>query len=142
MKIGMFASVFVVAVILSAPLAAQTAGDVIADVPFAFQAGTLSFEPGTYVVHKTDLQGVIRIYRLGEAGGAMIMHLPKQDDRKTGQSLLVFSRYGDSHFLKQVWTGQARGMELRPSAREKELAGNGAEPTLAMIPARARRSGE
>jgi len=142
MKISAFLPVLAVLALLSAPLAAQTAGDVVAHVPFAFEAGKLSFEPGTYVVHKTGIQGVVKIYRLGEGGGAMLMNLPKQDKRKDGKNLLVFTRYGDSHFLKQIWTGGPIGMELRPSPRERELASNGAAPTLAMIPGRSRRSGE
>lgn len=142
MKIKILAPVFAVAAILSAPLAAQSAGDLVADVPFAFQAGKVSFEPGAYVVHKTNMQGVIKIYRLGEGGGALFIKVPTSDARRAGKSLLVFARYGDSNFLKQIWNGQAIGMELHPSAREKELARNGAAPTLAMIPARSRRSGE
>jgi hypothetical protein len=46
----------------------------------------------------------------------------------------MFHRYGQSYFLAEIWNGYTSvGQALTVSQREKELAGSGAAPTLAVI---------
>ena len=70
------------------------------DVPFAFQVGSTHFAAGTYVLsdpqeHILDVQGPTR------SALAMTWHGTSLTPSPT--SKVIFDRYGNQYFLREVW---------------------------------------
>ena len=114
---------------------AQTAGDIVADVPFAFQAHGQSLEPGTYVIHNMGISGVMRVYRKDDPKSGTLIRVFSAVNTKNQPPSLVFARYGDTHFLRKVWTGDTLGYETPTSKSEQERAIRDAA-VMASVPAR------
>ena len=88
-------------------------------IPFAFQASTQVLPAGTYrIVSESD--HLIRIQGHGSTGAFLMTH----DATKAAapdHSSLVFDRYGDKYYLRQIWTaGERNGLECPKSRAEKE----------------------
>ncbi len=91
-------------------------------VPFDFTVGTQLLAAGDYRVtingvqlklRRTDGSAVATVHTVNTGGG------PDQDV----SARLVFNRYGDRHFLSQVWLGETNmGHQLFASAAEVEAA--------------------
>jgi hypothetical protein len=88
------------------------------DIPFAFQTETQTLPAGTYRIDR-ESQHLIRLEGPGQTSGFVLMH----DATKTKASdhgTLVFDRYGDKYFLRQIWTsGNPDGLECSKSHAEK-----------------------
>lgn len=98
------------------------------NVPFSFELGNKHFEPGIYTV-TTPIQGVMELRSSSTVG--LIMTTPDQSSRPTKMAKVVFDRYGDHYFLRQVWFNaeQTSYLECSESKSEKqakrsELASN------------------
>jgi hypothetical protein len=70
-------------------------------VPFAFEVGLAHFAPGTYVLN--DPQERILSVR-GSSGKAFAMDSLEITPSPAPESKVVFHRYGDRYFLREVWT--------------------------------------
>jgi hypothetical protein len=70
------------------------------NVPFGFELGSTHLAPGTYTVSR-PLQGVIEIRNGSQA--AMLVTNNGQSIKPTRTSKIVFDRYGDHYFLRQIW---------------------------------------
>jgi hypothetical protein len=95
----------------------------VASIPFAFQAGNRTLPAGEYVVEPI-LTGAGRLQRLRQIGGSAVMTvstLSVQTSKGSSNPELVFNRYGQTHFLSQIWTGGSQGQQLSMSDREKEM---------------------
>jgi len=92
-----------------------------ATIPFAFYTGDTVLPAGQYDV-RTIGNGVIRLYNQGT--GTSIMFLTNRVSSLTDFSpRFVFNRYGEDHFLSQVWWGDGSDGNALPSPRaERELA--------------------
>jgi len=116
--------------VVAAASAQTKAGDMVVDVPFAFNAGGQTLPAGHYIVLAQDY--TLRIFNSENAGLYVSTHSatrPTSEDSK-----LVFHRYGDTYFLSAVWvTGNTIGRELSRSRAERELADHKAEMELAVI---------
>ncbi len=105
-----------------------------ADVPFNFYVGPTAMPQGAYRVADVNHGGVVWIKAVDSNTGKAIMTFSVQGKPDSEAPRLVFHRYGDVYFLCQVWTGDSvMGQAIGESKREKELARNGAAPTLAVI---------
>ena len=105
-------------------------GDLVAEVPFAFHAGTQTLPAGRYIVAAVD--GDLRISN-SQGRGLFVPTHPASRTAGDGTKL-VFHRYGDTYFLSAVWvTGNTTGRELFRSRAERELASHKAEMDLAVI---------
>jgi len=72
-----------------------------ATVPFAFQAGTAHFVPGAYSIStRPDDLLLIR----GASKSAVAMAMRNVGRERSTVSQLVFRRYGNRYFLREVWT--------------------------------------
>jgi hypothetical protein len=89
-------------------------------IPFEFTVGSKTLPPGTYYVNRVEgseaafnVRGVTEVvYFFSHAalsGG-------NADPAK-----LVFNRYGERYFLREVWFSKDRGYPLRVSRSEREL---------------------
>jgi len=111
--------------------AGQTrAGDVVADVPFAFSVAGQQFPAGHYTLTaKDDFIGIF-------GANKQVLFVPTHAAVRsaTDDTKLVFHRYGDTFFLSCVWMrGRNTGKELYRSRTERELAARQAEMELAVV---------
>ncbi len=100
--------------ILSVPAGAA---DVRCDIPFSFQVNGATLPPGTYNVSTEQSALMIR----GATRGAVALGNLVESRQDTSPKL-VFHKYGDEYFLRQVWSGGTSGRELPRPRRERELA--------------------
>ena len=71
------------------------------DIPFAFTVGSTHFAPGRYILthpweHLLVVQGATR--------SAQTMSSYETNLTPSGTSKVVFHRYGNQYFLREVWT--------------------------------------
>jgi hypothetical protein len=123
------------------PAHGQTPGYAMSvNVPFGFDIGSKHFEPGTYTIRNANA-GIIEIR--GAATGALAMTQDEQSYRPTKTAKVVFDRYGDRYFLRQLWfnADESSYVECPESkserqAKRSELASNSKKPSnveLAML---------
>lgn len=89
------------------------------NVPFAFEIGSQHLAPGRYTITQ-PLSDVVELR--GSSGAAMIVTFGGQSSRSTKTSKIVFDRYGDHYFLRQVWftPDDNTYMECAESKAEKQ----------------------
>jgi hypothetical protein len=120
--------------VASATLGQTKPGDMVVDVPFAFNAGGQALPAGHYVIAAQN--DAIRISNSQASGLFVSTHAATRT--ASDGSKLVFHRYGDTYFLSAVWvTGHTSGRELFRSRDERELATHKAEMELAVVRAEA-----
>jgi hypothetical protein len=93
-------------------------------IPFAFQAGDQTMPAGDYRVESV-LTGTAQLQRLRQVNGDAVMIVSTMwVGARNGNSNpeLIFTRYGQTYFLSQIWTGGSQGHQLFKSDREKEIA--------------------
>jgi hypothetical protein len=95
----------------------------VADVPFDFHVNGKLLPAGTYRV--SSMQSAAVLVSAMEPSGpraAALTHAAGGGTVKHETSQLVFHRYGDSYFLRQVWrAGMEVGCNLPASRPEKEV---------------------
>ncbi len=111
-----------------------------ANVPFAFELGSKHLAPGTYTI-STPVDGVVEIRSSTDA--AMILANHGQGSKSTKTAKVVFDRYGDHYFLRQLWFSPEENTYLESpesksekQAKRSELASNSKKPSnveLAML---------
>ena len=103
---------------------------VSADVPFAFYMGNKAMPQGNYRV--THMNGIVTVRSKAASNSLATLEIAGTKNEEPPR--LVFTCYGDTCFLKQIWGGYtSQGIALSASKREKELASNGHTGTLAVI---------
>jgi hypothetical protein len=119
------------AVLGSALLMAQPGQRASAEIPFDFTVQNMVLPSGTYWVE--DLHSVLKIHGV-ESQKTIILLTQPCESRATGESRLVFARYGDSYFLSQVFIGDGdRGSAVGQGRAEKKLNSAKTAPVLAAI---------
>ena len=71
-------------------------------VPFAFQAGITHFAPGAYTI-SVSANGFISIRGVSNSGLTKIV-MQQGGIEQSPVSQLVFRRFGNRYFLREVWT--------------------------------------
>lgn len=113
MKARIMVGATLLSLILFAPIAlqAQMAGQQSlfqVDIPFAFVAAGSHLPAGHYrVSHPGDPYLVVIQSDDNRARAVVYVHLSEADS-KAASTKLVFNKYGDRHFLAQVWTERDR----------------------------------
>lgn len=141
----MFVGIIVLAFVSAVAASAQNQHSLVVDIPFDFSVKGRTLPAGEYIVSSgssADRTSLIIERKDGESS-AIVLTMPVESGESQQQSRLLFSRYGEQHFLSQVWiAGDSEGRKLFRSKREKslevELAGNNAAPELVALTARAR----
>jgi hypothetical protein len=88
-------------------------------IPFAFEIGLAHFAPGTYVL--SDPQEHILAVR-GSSGKAFAMDSLEIGPSRATESKVVFHKYGDRYFLREVWTkGKADHLRCPESKAERRV---------------------
>ncbi len=95
-----------------------------ANVPFSFIVDRATLPAGEYSVDSMDDQGrVLLIGDLNSRAKNLVISNSCDAVKAAQQTQLIFHRYGNRYFLKQIWVaGNSAGHELPTSPREKEVA--------------------
>ena len=120
----------------STQLFAQSAHHPLAkvQVPFSFVAGDQNFPAGEYLISTVQPQRTLLIAGTGSSLSSIQTVSPVYSVRPSENSRLVFTRYGNRYFLKEVWTeGSDEARTLPRSRHEMEVARAGAAPQLATV---------
>jgi hypothetical protein len=120
----------------SAAIDAQTP-DTLTNVPFAFNIGTTSFPRDTYRVSRPSSQtGVLTISSLRHS--AIVLSQADGPSDTDNSPRLVFHRYGDHYFLREVRLPGKLGFTLPATRVEREAAeriAGSTSPELVVVPA-------
>jgi hypothetical protein len=104
----------------SAPSALAQSSTTVAvvNIPFTFQTERQTLPAGMYRIDRQS-GNLLRLAGPDRAGGYVMTH----DAIKThapDHGTIVFDRYGDKYFLRQIWTeGNSTGLECPKSRAEK-----------------------
>ena len=119
-----FLSVATLAVVLAAPLGAQTLR-VTAGIPFEFMVAGRSMPAGDYTFGNLGSNGAGAIKVLGDNSSLVLLGngtVASQKER-TGPALLIFHRYSGQYFLSCIVDGSRNFVvELPTSRSEMELS--------------------
>ena len=100
---------------------AQSSPKITATIPFAFQAGSRHMPAGLYNIYLLS-QHVLLFRAANGHGSGFFMVNPSYDGKVQERGRLVFHRYGDRYFLREVWEGGSNeGITCNASSEEKEI---------------------
>jgi hypothetical protein len=119
---------------------AQSAANIMVNIPFDFGVGNTILPAGQYTVEPirsslgAELGSLLVIRSADGRARAMVQAMPIQVSAIQTQAKLVFNRYGGQYFLSEVWSsGRSVGHELLMSHVERELAKNGSRRQTALL---------
>ena len=108
------------------PAYAQSSGEQTASIPFSFVVGDKAFPAGEYRITRINPQSGKPVLAINSMDGRMskvTLTYDVQAAEIPEQAKLIFKRYGDQHFLSQVWMpADATGLQLPKSRSERTLA--------------------
>ena len=118
-----FLSTVAMTFVLTAPLAAQPL-KLTASVPFEFMVAGRSMPAGDYSIDAGSSPiGAARVSSGNEGVYFLAIRETASQKERTGESLLIFHRYGDRYFLSSIVDGSLNtGVEIPTSGIEKELS--------------------
>jgi hypothetical protein len=89
------------------------------NIPFAFQTGSQTLPAGMYRIDR-ESNHLILLRGPRQAAGFVTMH-DAVKSHAPDHGTIVFDRYGDKYYLRQIWTaGDNVGLECPKSRAEKE----------------------
>jgi hypothetical protein len=98
-------------------------------VPFAFSAGNTTLDAGSYTVERASGPRGTLIIRSNRGG--VIFLAQSGEAAVAGKSTrLVFHRYGDRYYLRQVWFHGTSGYGVPETREERESAARARERAL------------
>ncbi len=107
-----------------------------ASVPFAFRVGNELMPAGQYRVTYVNTRDLLMIQGV-ENGSAVLTHSIPSGKNTGDAAKLVFHRYGEAYFLRQVWIPGTNANELLQSKGEKEYASRWSSPEHTIVVATA-----
>jgi hypothetical protein len=118
-----------VALLALVPVVGEAAG-VKAEIPFSFSVNGATLPPGSYLVTPNlPTPGAIVVRG---ATRTVITMLSPRGASENHKPRLVFHRYGDDYFLRQVWSDGGSGHDLRETSQERDRReGRGGEVAVA-----------
>jgi hypothetical protein len=113
-----------------------------ANVPFDFTVSNKEMPAGEYTINTVTGSMVLTLRQ--EGAGATVLSLSSSmaepGKLSSGESQLVFHRYGNQYVLAQIWDGSiGLGRSLPESRIERELAQTASTQTYAVLAVTARR---
>ncbi len=117
---------FVVVLLWGAAANAQIEAKIT--LPFAFQVEETVFPAGTYAFAQPNPNARMTIRGKKVDGSFATTPLPPESAFEKEKTWLVFHRYGDKHFLVEIWSRHI-GRQLPVSAAEKQLRDSGQQGT-------------
>jgi hypothetical protein len=115
-------------------ISAGSAGSINAEIPFDFIVGKVTLPAGQYTVSPLDYNRGLVVRSEDRKSTAMVLTMGVQAKSAKNQTRLVFSRYGNTYFLSQVWRGyDNEGFALPKSSQEREIALNHKSTSVTLI---------
>ena len=117
----LIASALAIGSLASTQFASAQIGAPLADVtiPFAFQTPTQTLPAGKYRVI-LESSNLVLLRGAGSTSGFVMIH-DAVKSQASARGTMVFNRYGDKYYLRQIWTAGSRdGHECSKSRAEKE----------------------
>jgi len=91
-----------------------------ANVPFDFVVSGRTLPAGDYLVRTDDR--IIAVRNMASGKTTLVPINNVADFQPATDSKLVFHRYRNTYFLRQVWNAGYSGFDLPETRREKEIA--------------------
>jgi hypothetical protein len=89
------------------------------NIPFAFQTPMQTLPAGKYRVI-LESNNMVLLRGAGSSAGLVMTHDAIRS-HAASHGTMVFNRYGDKYYLRQIWTaGETDGLECSKSRAEKE----------------------
>jgi hypothetical protein len=89
-------------------------------IPFAFAVGKATLASGVYTIRRDGSLSVLTIR--GQKQGAMVMTQRDGPSRSQGRPRLVFHRYGNRYFLREVWFMDESRYALPETRQERDAS--------------------
>ena len=114
------AATLLASTLLATPSQAQTyAPPSVARIPFDFSAGNSHLKAGSYSINQ-PLNYFVALRARSQA--SVTVAIPSVDLDPSARSKIVFHRYGDRYFLREIWSeGSTDHLALPESKEEKRL---------------------
>jgi hypothetical protein len=100
---------------------AALGNSVKANIPFDFMVGNKLLPAGEYTVSRGSATGTLMI-RGRENNKASVFLVQNTSGKVETKAKLVFNRYGQDHFLSQIWDGYTDGNQVPKSKAERKAA--------------------
>ncbi len=115
-----FATLSLMLLLVATPIFAER--PLHATIPFDFRVGNTLMTAGDYTV-KFLVPGTVIVQRADYKAACAVITMAVQSNKTPDVGKLVFNRYGNSHFLSQIWSpGYGQGRQVHKSKVETELA--------------------
>jgi len=125
-SIRRWAAACVMVLCTAAAAGAQMTTDTVTDVPFAFTAGKTTLPRDTYTISRiTGHNGAFLIR--GERHGVVILSQPDGVSDRESTPSLIFNRYADQYFLREVRLEGGVAFRLPRTSAEADAAERMAE---------------
>ncbi len=125
------AIVFVIAILLLGGSTLMAGGPlglfIRVNVPFEFRVGNELMPAGQYRVAHYNARDVLLIQGVDSSAVALVHSIPTGKETRDAAKL-IFTRYGEAYFLRQVWIPGTNANELFQSKVEKEYASRWSGP--------------
>jgi hypothetical protein len=115
----MVATIALVTAVVSAK--AQGTLGVKANVPFEFVVGDKTVPAGAITIRSTENSAALSIKNLDASISTYRLTTPMRAKSDNAPARLVFHRYGQNYFLREIWDGGSTGRELRESKQERAI---------------------
>jgi hypothetical protein len=100
---------------------AQNSPQARATIPFAFQVGSRNMPAGLYSIYLLSEHSVLFRAANGHGAGYFLVN-PFYAGKVQTKGRVVFHRYGDRYFLREVWEeGSNHGITCNVSPEENEI---------------------
>jgi hypothetical protein len=120
-----FVVVMLAVSLVSLTAQAQAANQMKANIPFSFIIGNQTLPAGEYTVRYVNENSgkSALLFKSVDGRTSRIVNMnTAQTSRSEMKASLVFSQYGDSYFLSEVWTGSDQyGLSLPKSSAERRM---------------------
>jgi hypothetical protein len=110
------------------------------NVPFEFTVGERALPAGAYQIESLVQMKNIRLSSAEGNLSAIVLVSPLYAARPSEKTCLVFNRYGNAYFLKEIWVaGNDVARSLAEGKWEQELASNHQKPQSSTVLAELKR---
>ena len=103
------------------------------NIPFEFTVSGKTLPAGTYTVKQGSTRSTLDI-RSRENNAAAVTIVNDVDNKGGSQARLIFRRYGNQHFLAQVYDGTSNSAKELPKSKDERKAAQAGRDNLAMTP--------
>jgi len=104
------------------PVGAQSDLQIVVTVPFDFIVGDRTLPAGDYYLRPySTTQGVMMITNQDKKTTTIFMARFAERLKPQDRPMLVFNRYEDQYFLREIWSAYVDGYELPKSRTERSV---------------------